>query len=81
VIFKACISEAKAGLPLPQIYTSLAEPVLNLTAQKVHRPISIQYSDSGNKLLCHQQFNANDCEHVTSVQTVGQAIIRLLLAT
>ena len=60
VIFKECISEAKASLPLPQIYASIH--ITGRTSvkfdgkKKVHRPVSIQYSDSGNKLLCHQQF-------------------------
>jgi len=84
VIFKECINETKVGLPLPQIYTSIhisGRSSVKFDGKMVHRPLSIQYSDSGNKLLCHQQFNANDCKRVTRVQTVGQAIIRLLLAT
>jgi hypothetical protein len=83
VIFKEYISEAKVGLPLPQIYTSI--DTSHLTAKKkkgrLRRAISIQQSDGGNKLLLTITGIELLVTHVTRVQTVGQNIIRLLLVT
>lgn len=56
------------------LYISLAEPVLNLTAKKRYIGLSLFNTPTVETSCCvTNNFNANDCEHVTRVQTVGQA--------